>query len=134
MPEEHQIVGAARGEPLPSGRVGVCLRFPLSGSPSPRWSRDLSARLTGELAGHTAIGHLRLNQLVQGSEIVLEGVEAPEASSITEAIERAVDGANHDCAQETDADRGKNAPQKYADDVARDVSASQRRGEATDAR
>ncbi|MFZ0089310.1 MAG: hypothetical protein WAL63_07390 [Solirubrobacteraceae bacterium] len=125
MPEEHLIVGVARGEPLPAGRVGVCLRFPLSGSPSPRWSRDLSARLTGELTGHTAIGHLRLNHLVQGSEIVLEGVEAPEASSIAGAIERAVDGANHDCAHETDADRDKNAPQAYADDLARDVGATQ---------
>ena len=133
MSELHQIVGVARGEPLPAGRVGVCLRFPLSGSPSPRWSRDLSAHLTGELAGHTAIGHLRLNQLVQGSEIVLEGVEAPEASSIAGAIERAVDGANTDCAHETEADGGKNAPQEYADDVARDVRATQRTVQASDA-
>ena len=34
MSEEHQIVGLARGEPLPKGRVGVCLRFPLQVPPA----------------------------------------------------------------------------------------------------
>ena len=46
MAEEHTIAGPAKGEPLPVGRVGVRLRIPLSGGPSRRWSRDLSARLT----------------------------------------------------------------------------------------
>jgi hypothetical protein len=73
MAERHTIVGEARGEPLPAGRVGVRLHVPLSGSPSGRWSRDLSARLTTELTGHSAVGHLRLNDIVQGDHIVLRG-------------------------------------------------------------
>ena len=54
MSEEYHIVDLARGEPLPVDRVGVRMRFPLSGSPSPRWSRDLSARLTVELVEASA--------------------------------------------------------------------------------
>jgi hypothetical protein len=129
MSEQHHIVGLARGEPLPTGRVGVCLRFPLSGTPSPRWSRDLAARLTLELTGHRAIGHLRLNEIVQGKEIVLEGVESEEASNIAGAVERAVTGANHDCANGKDADQSKNVPQTEADAIARDVRASQQRAD-----
>ena len=127
MSEEHQIVGLARGEPLPAGRVGVCLRFPLSGSPSPRWSRDLSARLARELTGRPAVGHLRLNEIVHGQEIVLEGVESDEASHIAGAVERAVDAANTDCADAEEVDRSENVSQSEADSVARDVHARQRR-------
>src|SRR3954452_1461585 len=94
MPEHHDIVGPARGEPLPAGRVGIRLRIGLSGSPSTRWSRDLSARLTRETTGHPAVGHLRLNDLVQGQEIVLDGVEPAEAPAIFDAIERAVASTN----------------------------------------
>ena len=94
MPEHHDIVGPARGEPLPAGRVGIRLRIGLSGSPSPRWARDLGARLTRETTGHRAVGHLRLNDLVQGQEIVLDGVEPAEAPGIFDAIERAVASTN----------------------------------------
>jgi hypothetical protein len=130
MSEEHHIVGLARGEPLPRGRVGVCLRFPLSGAPSARWSRDLGARLTLELTGHRAVGHLRLNEIVQGQEIVLEGVESEEASNIAGAVERAIASANHDCADGTDADQGKNVRQTEAEAIARDVRASQQRADS----
>ncbi len=126
MSEEHQIVGLARGEPLAAGRVGVCLRFPLSGSPSPRWSRDLSARLTTELTGRAGIGHLRLNEIVQGQEIVLEGVESDQAANIAGAVERAVEATNNDCANSNDVDQSHNVPQTEADKIARDVRASQR--------
>jgi hypothetical protein len=126
MSEEHQIVGSVRGEPLPAGRVGVCLRFPLSGSPSPRWSRDLRARLALELTGHAAVGHLRLNEIVQGQEIVLEGVESDEASNIAGAVERAVDAANSDCADSNDTDQSQNVAQTEADAIAREVGATQR--------
>ena len=126
MSEEHQIIGSARGEPLPAGRVGVCVRFPLSGSPSSRWSRDLSARLGLELTGRAAVGHLRLNELVQGQEIVLEGVESDEASHIAGAVERAVDAANSDCADGEAVAPSRNVPQSEADAVAGDVCASQR--------
>ena len=127
MSEEHQIVGLARGEPLPEGRVGVCLRFPLSDTPSARWSRDLTARLGVELTGRAAVGHLRLNQIVQGREIVLEGVESDEASHIAGAVERAVDAANDDCADNKHVDEGENDPQTKAHALAREVGASQRR-------
>ncbi len=126
MSEEHQIVGSVRGEPLPAGRVGVCLRFPLSGSPSPRWSRDLRARLAVELTGHAAVGHLRLNEIVQGQEIVLEGVESDEASNIAGAVERAVDAANSDRADSNDTDQRQNVAQTEADAIAREVGATQR--------
>jgi hypothetical protein len=127
MSEEHQIVGLARGEPLPEGRVGVRLRFPLSGTPSARWSRDLTARLGGELTGRAAVGHLRLNQIVQGREIVLEGVESDEASHIAGAVERAVDAANDDCADSKHVDEGGHDPQTAAHVLAQEVGASQRR-------
>jgi hypothetical protein len=125
MSEEHRIVGSALGEPLPVGRVGVRLRIPLSGSPSARWSRDLSARLTVGLQGHAAIGHLRLNEIVHGQEIVLDGVEAAEAPTIAGVVERAVDATNAACA-DTDGPRDT-APAGEADAIARRVRASQRR-------
>src|SRR3954466_10478759 len=90
MAEEHTIVGPARGEPLPVGHVGVRLRIPLSGAPSRRWSRDLSARLTAEFTGHPNVGHLVLNDVVQGHEIALDGVEAGEADALADAVERGV--------------------------------------------
>lgn len=127
MSEEHKIVGLARGEPLPAGRVGVCLRFPLSGSPSARWSRDLSARLCLELTGRAAVGHLRLNQVVQGHEIVLEGVESDGAANIAGAVERAVDATNNACADGKSVNQRKDVPRTEADTVAQDVRASQRR-------
>jgi hypothetical protein len=127
MSEEHQIVGLARGEPLPEGRVGVCLRFPLSGIPSARWSRDLTARLGVELTGRAAVGHLRLNQLVQGQEIVLEGVESDEASHIAGAVERAIDATNDDCSDKKHVDEDENDPQTTAHALAHEVGASQRR-------
>jgi hypothetical protein len=126
MPEEHHIIGLARGEPLSAGRVGVRLRFPLSGSPSPSWSRNLSARLTLELTGHAAVGHLRLNEIVQGQEIVLEGVESGEASNIAGAVERAVDATN-DYADGKDVDQSENVSQTEATAIADEVRASQRR-------
>jgi hypothetical protein len=132
MSEEHNIVGSTRGEPLPTGRVGVRLRFPLSGSPSARWSRDLSARLTVELTGHAAIGHLRLNEIIQGQEIVLDGVESGEAPNIAGAVKRAVDATNAACADTTGGDPREKAPSAEADAIADEVRAGQR-NIATDA-
>src|SRR3954452_20355254 len=97
MAEQQSIVGPARGEPLPVGRVGVRLRIPLSGAPSGRWSRDLSARLTAEFTGHRNVGHLVLNDAVQGHEIVLDGVEAGEAEALADVVERAVEATNRAC-------------------------------------
>jgi hypothetical protein len=121
MSEHHEIVGAARGEPLPEGRVDVRVRVPLSGSPSARWSRDLSARLTTELVGHPAVGHLRLNDIVQGDEIMLEGVEDREAPLLSDALRRAIDATNAACS--ADPCRTANLPQPAADAIAHKVVA-----------
>src|SRR3954454_15502489 len=102
MAEEHTIVGPASGEPLPVGHVGVRLRIPLSGAPSPRWSGDLKARLTAEFTGHRNVGHLVLNDVVQGHEIVLSGVEAGEAEALADVVQRAVEATNHACADAPD--------------------------------
>ena len=67
-----------------------------------------------ELTGHAAVGHLRLNEIVQGQELVLEGVESGQASSIAGAVERAVDAANDDCADGKDADQSQNIRQAEA--------------------
>ena len=88
MSETHQIAGAPRGEPLAAGRVGARVRVPLSGPPSSRWSRALGGQLANELSGHTAVGHLRLGELVQGSDLVLEGVEECEATALGECLQR----------------------------------------------
>ena len=120
MAERHTIVGEARGEPLPAGRVGVRLHVPLSGSPSGRWSRDLSARLTTELTGHSAVGHLRLNDIVQGDHIVLEGVEEREAPNLADALQRAVDATNDAC-EELAEQPTKNMPRHTADAIAQRV-------------
>jgi hypothetical protein len=128
MAEEHTIVGPAKGEPLPMGRVGVRLRIPLSGGPSRRWSRDLSARLTAEFIGHPHVGHLGLNDLVQDHEIVLDGVEPEEADALAGAVERAVDAANRACADAPD-DSVPLKPREEADAIARTVAEHQRLGD-----
>jgi hypothetical protein len=127
MAEEHTIVGPANGEPLPMGRVGVRLRIPLSGGPSRRWSRDLSARLTAELTGQPNVGHLDLDHVVQGHEIVLDGVESGEADALAGAVERAVDATNRGCADTTD-DSVPLKPREEADAIARTVAKHQRLG------
>ena len=128
MAEEHSIVGPARGEPLPVGQVGVRLRIPLSGAPSPRWSRDLSARMTAEFTGHSHVGHLVLNDVVQGHEIVLDGVEAGEADALADAVERAVEATNRACADAPD-DSVALKPREEADAIARTVAERQRLGD-----
>jgi hypothetical protein len=97
MPEQHQIVGHARAEALPAGGVGVRVRIPLSGCPSRRWSVDLAARLVNELVGHRAVGHLKLNDIVQGDQLVLDGVEEAEAPLLSGALARALEATNADC-------------------------------------
>ena len=120
MAERHTIVSEARAEPLPTGRVGARLYVPLSGSPSGRWSRDLSARLTAELTGRSAVGHLRLNDLVQGDHIVLEGVEESEASNLADALQRAVEATNSACEDRAEQP-DENMPRDTADAIARRI-------------
>jgi hypothetical protein len=121
MSEQHRIVGGPHGEPLPEGRIGVRVRLPLSGCPSSRWSHDLRARLTNELVGHPAVGHLQLNDLVQGDELVLEGVEEREAPLLSEALRRALDATNAACAADTST--STNVPAPVADAIAHKVKA-----------
>src|SRR4051812_35997234 len=118
--EQHRIVGPTTGEPLPDGRVGVRVRIPLSGCPSRRWSRDLSARLANELVGHPAVGHLRLNDIVQGDHIVLEGVEEREAPLLWDALARAVTATNAECT--TGHEPAANVSQQRADAIASSIT------------
>jgi hypothetical protein len=123
MSEDYRIVSTPRGEPRSADRVGACVRVRLSGCPSRRWARDLGARLTTELAGHAAVGHLRIdvNDIVQGDHIVLDGVERVEAKEVAAALLRAVDAANAATAREEEEDV-PNMSQREADAIAREVS------------
>jgi hypothetical protein len=94
MSEHHQIASDASGEPQAADSVGVRVRVRLSGCPSRRWSDVLRSHLSKELVGHTSVGHIRLNCIVQGDEIVLEGVEASEAPTLAGSLQRAVEATN----------------------------------------
>jgi hypothetical protein len=120
MSEHHEIVSDAHGEPRAKGSVGVRVRIRLSGCPSRRWSRALRSNLSRELVGHSSVGHLRLDGIVQGDEIVLEGVEADEAPSLAASLQRAVDATNQ--AQIRADDPPKNMPQAEADRVADQIT------------
>jgi hypothetical protein len=98
----------------------VRVRIPLSGCPSRRWSRDLSARLANELVGHPAVGHLRLNDVVHGNQIVLEGVEEREAPLLSDALARAVTATNAECT--TEPEPAANVAQPRADVIARAIA------------
>lgn len=118
MSQDYRIISAPRGEARAIGDVGVCVRVQLSGCPSRRWSHDMGARLTTELLGHPGAVHLRVNvdELIQGDEIVLDGVEDRDAPGPAAALQRAVDAANR--ADSHEADRVPNATQGEADAVA----------------
>ena len=122
MSEDYRIIGQFRGEPRPTGCVGVRVRVRLSGCPSRRWSQALAGRLATELAGHAAVGHLRINinEIVRGDQIVLEGVEASEATALVQPLQRAVDGANQAATREPNRDR--NVTQREADAIAGQIS------------
>src|SRR3954447_10019321 len=118
MSETHHIAGAARGEPQPEGSVGARVRMPLSGTPSPRWARALSAHLANELTGHAAVGHLQLDEVVRGSELVLEGVEEREAPALGNCVLRAVEAANACMPEDREAGPPVNMPPTEADRIA----------------
>jgi len=122
MGETHKIAGPPRAEPLPAGRVGARVRIPLTGTPSPRWSSVLTARLSAALTGHPAVGHLEMTNLVQGGDLVLEGVEEAEASRLGDVITHALAAAN----REDRTDRQQEGPtwnmtQQEADDIAHQI-------------
>jgi hypothetical protein len=124
MGEHHHITAAARGEPLTEGRVGARIRVPLSGSPSPAWSRLMTGHLTATLVGHGPVGHLQCSGSVQGAEIVLEGVEDAEAERLGEALREAVDAANRAAGDIDVPAKPANMDQARADSVAADLGLS----------
>jgi hypothetical protein len=126
MTERHAIAGPARGETLSSGRVGARVRLPLESAPTPRWSDAMSARLAASLTGHAAVGHLKLDHLVQGNEIVIDGVEPAEAEQLGPVLCDAIEAANRVCEGEPAAGKPSNMPQARADDLARSVQAGVR--------
>jgi hypothetical protein len=95
------------------------VQLQLSGCPSGRWSNTLSANLYTEFLGHPAVGHLRLDEIVQGDQIVLDGVEASEAPTLAGTLRRAVDATNKTCTQ--DIPPTANVAQADADAIARQV-------------
>ena len=97
MGTTHHMTGEVYGEPLAAGRVGARVRVPLTGTPDPHWSRAFTAYLTRELTGHGHVGHMRLHDVVQGRELMLDGVEADEAATLGACLERAVEAANGAC-------------------------------------
>ena len=125
MSETHQISGVPRGEPLAADRVGACVRVPLTGAPSPRWSRALCAQLANELTGHAAVGHLRLGEVVQGSDLVLEGVEEREAPELGESLRRAVAAVNASLV-EVEPPSTTNMPQAAAEGIAEQMQPAPR--------
>ena len=122
MSEHYEIIDQARGEPRAAGCVGVLVRVQLSGRPSRRWSQVLGGRLPTALAGHAAVGHLRINinEIVQGDQIVLEGVESSEAPALGQQLQRAVDCANE--AATGEPNRERNVAQREADTIAGQIS------------
>ena len=122
MPERHTITGAPRGEPRAEGQVGARIRVPLSGTPSPQWSRCLIGHLTTALTGHAAVGHMRLNEAVQGPELVLEGVIAPHASALAVALLDAVEQTNRGAeARERAGEPAPNMSRREAEAVASEL-------------
>jgi hypothetical protein len=119
MPEDHQIVSESHCEPLPAGSVGVRVRVQLSGCPSARWSRALSANLYRGFLGHEAVGHLRLDEIVRGDEIVLDGVEDREAPTLAATLRSAIDATNKNLTRK--AEPTANVDQSEADVIARQV-------------
>lgn len=122
MGENHQIAGPPRGEPLLAGQVGARVRIPLSGTPGPRWSRVFTARLSSALTGQPAIGYLKMAELVQGADIVIEGVEADEAERLGQALATAIDAANRDSQHGSEAPKQRhNMTVEEAHAIARHV-------------
>ena len=128
MSEHHAIAGPAKGECLPADRVGACVRLPLDAPPSLRWSEALTAHLAVSLTGHPGVGHLRLNHVVQGADIVLDGIEPIVAGHLGPLLRNAIDAANRACERDPEAASCPNMEQWRADQVARAIEASVRVG------
>ncbi len=124
MPEHHEITGAAHGAPLAAPHVGARVRVPLDAPPTPRWSRAFAAHLVTGLVGHPAVGHLRLDGVVQGADIVLDGVEPAEAEHLGPVLVHAVETANRACRTDDAAGTALSMEPAQAEQVAHAVSGS----------
>jgi hypothetical protein len=131
MSEHYRIIGPPHGEPRSEGDVGARVRVPLSGRPSRRWTLDLGARLTTELAAHPGVAHLRMNvnELVQADEIVLDGIEDREPQALADALRHAVDAANHAGADQVN--RTPNVSEHEAEAIASHIPLNQSSDAAT---
>jgi hypothetical protein len=103
------------------------VRIPLDTAPSPRWSNALASALMTGLVGHPAVGHLRLDHVVQGAEIVLDGVEPLEAELLGPVLLQAIESANRRSPDATEQDGPRNMDPAEAEDVARKVDSRARR-------
>ena len=127
MTEHHEIVGPARGLPRDARTVGACVRIVLDAPPTPRWSEALAVHLAAGLTGHPAVGHLTLNNVVQGAEIVLDGVEREEAELLGPVLREAIEAANRACENVDDGTPSRpNMDPAEAENVARTVMSSTR--------
>jgi len=121
MSEQHHIAGPAHGEPMPAHSVGARVHVPLTGTPGPHWSTVLAGQLVTALTGHPAVGHLRVEACVQGSEIVLEGVEDEEAPMLGPVLREAVEATNQAVARAAKPPEPTNMDQAHADRIAREL-------------
>jgi hypothetical protein len=80
--------------------------------------------LVTELTGHAGVGHLRINidEIVQGDQIVLDGVELGEAAALAEPLRRAIDAANQ--AAKAEPNLARNVTQREANSVAAQICVS----------
>jgi len=120
MIETHHMTGDACGEPLASGQVGARIRVPLTGTPSAEWSRAFTAHLVRHLTGRHHIGHLHLDHVVQGRNLVLDGVEDREAGALGTCLHRAVEAANGACVEDRPSEPA-NMSRQEADAIAQRV-------------
>ena len=119
MAEHHDIAGTPRGEPLRQGRRGVRVRVPLTGMPTERWSRSLCAQLTLLLTGARPGRDLALEHIVQGSDLVLEGVkDEAEARELGAVLRTAVTTVNEVSTHTERPPEPRNASQEDADRIA----------------
>jgi len=83
----------------------------------------MCAHLANELTGHAAVGHLHLDEIVQGDSVVLEGVEEREAPVLGDCLRRAVEAANACLRDHDDAPARANMPAAQAERIATEVLA-----------
>jgi len=119
--EQHRFAGEPHGEPMTEGQAGARIRIALDTPPSPRWSHTFASHLATELVGSPGVARLRLDHVVQGSHVVLEGIE--EGRALGPALRASLDAANRACDRPAPGEGDPpNMDQATADDVAHAVA------------